>query len=253
MKSDLKIAFVGGCFTQQANIQKLSHETVLDLLAENSIYADKVVVRYGRVATCFEKIEESYNLHKFNFLVFHLRPESIFNLTKVYVKYRTDSDAFSYAVNLPACNKNIPVTRCAQRRGSPLTPIEKKGKRVRNILRNLNYTLGYLAGNWHYAMKQYLGLLDQIVSFCEINNVKLMITTSIPCPNSRLENRIAKLINSKFEKFDESHKLNHVNCFRLFDDHQNYIFNPNNVHVNQYGHDLIGRLISEKIIDIVNQ
>ena len=243
MKSDLKIAFAGGCFIQQANIQKLSHETVIDLLAKDSICANKITIKYSRVATCFEKIEESYNRHKFNFLVFHLRPESILNLTKVYVKYRTDSDAFSYGINLPVCNKNIPVTRCAQRRDSQLSLVKKKEKRSRKILRNLNYSLGYLAGNWHYAINQYLGLLDQIVSFCEINNVKLMITNSIPCPNSRLENRIAILINSKFEKYNETHKLNHVNCFRLFDNHQNYIFSPNNIHVNQYGHDLIGELI----------
>lgn len=251
MKPNYNIAFVGGCFTEQENISPLYHETVIKQLFNKNIEAEKTIIRYENISTCFEKIKNNHHHKKISLLVFHLRPESIIKQTKFCIKYIDNSNKLHYFINLPVLNGDFSKINHTKSLTPPNSNSVESESFLNYVAREFNYISGYILGNWNYSMKQYLDLVEKIIDFCAEKNIKLLVIGSVPRPKTFFENRIAKYINTEFILYNKNNDINYLDCFTQFDTNGNYIFFKK-MFVNQYGHDVIGKKIAEKILKIIS-
>src|SRR4051812_29472807 len=99
----MKIAIVGGCFTDQHNIpfNRLYHQTLKKNVEENGNDIEIRTLRYERISKSLEKIDRLHNEYHFDLLVFHLRTEPLMRMTKFYYKYFDNKGKLCHAINFP--------------------------------------------------------------------------------------------------------------------------------------------------------
>ncbi len=248
----MNITIAGGCFPVQHNIPKgrLYHDTFRRMLLERELDTNLTIVRYERFSTCLGKIEASNRTTPADLLIFHLRTEPAMRLCKLYYKYVDSSRILRHSLNLPVFNiinperYEIPTSRIVLPQAG--SKVSESG--AHHFLREANYFLGAAVGNWKFAVDSYMKLLDDVVGYCRKKSVRLLVVGPVSRPLSRLENRLSMDIHEAFNARAKKSGTPYLNILGMRDGSGNYLFLENGIHVNQAGHDWIGRLIFEKLV-----
>lgn len=247
------ITIVGGCFTDQHNIdkEKLYHQTLKrKLLNNNNIDVVINIIRYERFAKCLEKILRSYKNKPIDLLLFHLRTEPVMRLSKLYYIYLDDKGSVNRSLNLPFFNLVNPEKYdllITDRRIAPMDSSVAEETRLHHYLREMNYLAGYLIGNRKFSLKKYFELLMSIYLFCRENKMKLLIIGPVSRPHTFFENKLSDYLHLFFSQRLQKTKIPYIDCLGYYDKHDNYLFFENGIHVNKAGHDRIADMIYDRI------
>jgi len=249
------ILIVGGCLPIQYNIPRddLYHHTLANLLEKRSLKANVAIIRYETLSGCLGKIiAAAKNVHV-DILMFNLRTEPLMRISKVFYKYVDEEGKLRRSLNFPFLKKlnaekyDPLAVRILDTSNKP----RKKESKWRRFLIESNCFFGTMIGNEKYAIERYRELLISISKFCGERDMKLLLLGPATRPFSLFENKLAKDINEKFSKIAKDESIPYVDAMGTHDHFGNYLFFENGIHVSQAGHDRIGKLIFEKMVEQV--
>jgi hypothetical protein len=249
----MKIAILGGCFTEQYNIpyNRLYHQTLKKFLCEKGKSVEIITRRYERISKCLGKITDLHKDFNFDLLIFHLRTEPIMRMSKLYYKYLNNTGKLKHSINLPYLNIFYPekFDLLAQRQfNSEYHKSLKEGK-IYHLLREINYFLGTLIGNKRYALKILIASILQIQEFCIHNRIEFLLLGPVSRPFSRFENKLSEDINKEFDFITKEKSIVYLNLIKRTTKDNKSMFFENGIHVSQAGHDDIASILYEQIIN----
>lgn len=249
----MKIAIVGGCFTEQHNIpfSCLYHQTLKDYLKEDDNNIEITTIRYERISKCLDKIIELKKTSDFDLLILHLRAEPLMRISKLYYKYLDDQGILHHAINLPYFKffYTEKFDLLDHRRFTHQENIRLKSTKGYHILREANYILGSLIGNKIYALNILKRVVLDIQSFCKDKDINFLLLGPVSRPVSFFEDSLSRKINCMFEDISQKESISYLNLIKSrTKDHQPMFF-ENGIHVSQAGHNEIAEMIYMKIKD----
>ena len=244
-----EICFVGGCFPVQHNIvfEDLFHQKLRRKIEDsfkNKLNID--IIRYERFSTVLNKIKSLADSKKLDLIIFHVRPEPYLRLIKLFYKHIDNKGKLKWSLNLPTFNLLNPekYDMLDLQRIFHMN-IKQRKSAFHKFLISCNYTSGSLIGNKNYALKSYCRTVNEIIDFCNANNIKYIILGPNRRNNNHLEPSLCKdldlYISSKIDKQTyingyEKNKISKMN-------------QENGIHVTQDYHDLIANKLFKTIID----
>ncbi len=249
----MKIAIVGGCFTNQHNIpfNCLYHQNLKKMLEGYSENVEIITIRYERISKCLEKIIELQKVNDINLLIFHLRAEPIMRMSKLYYRYLNNDGKIKHALNLPYLKIFYPekFDLLSQIRVNAQENIIKKESKVYHFLRETNYLLGSLIGNKKYALNVLKSTILQIRDVCFNGNVNFLLLGPVLRPFSKFEDKLSKEINNIFELLTKEKSIKYLSLIKNVTSNNIPMFFENGIHVSQAGHDEIANMIFKVIIE----
>lgn len=214
----MKIAIVGGCFTNQHNIlfDRLYHQTLKRNLEANDWIVEIKTIRYETISKCLQKIIELQNNFPFDLLLFHLRAEPIMRMSKLYYKYIDDKGILMHALNFPLLNV-LYSEKFDLLLQSPVTFQADDNIRESNIhhlLRELNYLAGSFIGNKKYAIGMVEKTILQINKFCLDIAADFLLLGPVSRPFSKFENGLSEKINKVFGSMASKKSISYLNLLK---------------------------------------
>lgn len=248
----MKIAIVGGCFTNQHNIEfsRLYHQTLKTFLKLNVENVEITTIRYERISKCLDKIIDLQHKNDFDLLIFHLRAEPIMRMSKLYYKYLNNEGKLRHSLNLPYLKIFYPekFDLLSLRRFNHCENKNIKATKVYYLLREANYVLGTLLGNKSYALHSLRKLILDIQEFCNEKNINFLLLGPVSRPSSYFEDLLSERINKEFEELSKEESIKYLSLIRKKTNDNQPMFFENGIHVNQEGHDEIANMIYEKML-----
>ena len=248
----MKIAIIGGCFTNQHNIpfDRLYHQTIKRKLENIGTQVEIRTIRYERISTCLEKIMELQRDYPFDLLLFHLRAEPIMRMSKLYYKYLNAEGKLKHDLNIPLMNilYSEKFDLLSQRQVSIQLDDNMIESKAYHSLRELNYLAGSLIGNRSFALKALEKTILEIHVFCMKKKLNFLLLGPVSRPFSRFEDNLSEEINRRFESVTKENSINYLNLIKKVSKDKESMFFKNGIHVSQAGHDEIARMICEKLI-----
>lgn len=249
---DINISIIAGCFPVQHNIphEKLYHQILKQKLeSKNQISPKYEIVRYERLSSCFGKVVNSISTKKPEILIFHMRGEPILRIAKLYYKYANKDNKVKKTINVPYLNILMPEKFYL------LGNNPQQGDPHKNNwhywLREMNYLFGNLIGNFHFGMRKYLGLLEQVKKCCDANNIKLLVCGTASRPHTKWENFISNKIHKRSLQKAKELGIEYINCIGEYSTEGEFLFFENGIHVSEAGHRLTAEKMYEKLLDIL--
>jgi len=251
---NLKIMIVGGCFTEQHNINYAEHyHQLLKAKLKNHNYDVQLnIVRYERLTKCLEKIITQTDIQQPDILIFHIRSEPLLRIAKFYYKFLDSNKRIKYVFNFSMFNKNNSELHrhFINRPKVFATSIESQKENVFYLLLlNFNYLFGKLFGNWKYAYKLYLKLIYDIQNFCMKKQIPLIIVGPVSRPRNYTENLLSNKLSSYCEALPLNSTESFVNTLGVQGENKENLFFENGMHVNQCGHKRIANFLYKVIIE----
>jgi citrate lyase beta subunit len=250
-EKDVNFTFVGGCFPVQGDIlfEDIFHQTLKkDIEANLKVNFNVNIIRYERYSNCLDKIADYVKGNPVDYLVFHIRPEPFLRLIKLYYKYLDYDNKLCHSLNIPflkVVNPEKYDILMLSRRYS-YADVARRPK-IYNAFINLNYLLGYLTGNYDYALNKNLSLVKEVLNYCKNRGIKLIILG----PAIRSNVFIEAVFSKKLERFMSKvlKKMNVIYVFGLEKHQENNkkYFNNNGVHATKLYHDLIASRLFKEI------
>lgn len=251
---EINFVFTGGCFPVQGNIpfEDLFHQQLKRKCEEKKNVKFNInIIRYERYLNCFTKIKSVYENQPFDILVFSLRPEPFLRLVKLYYTFtERSSGRRKWSINLPFLNLVNPEKYDLLILNSRYNlTVERKISRFRKMLININYRLGGLFGNKKYSMKKYTELVNEIVSFCDKNKIKLIILGPPINTLSSVEINLIKELDAFVQEKSAITQDQYISGSDFMKDNQTS-FISETVFVNEKYHEIIANKISERIMPV---
>ena len=226
---NLKVMIVGGCFTEQHNINYAEHyhQLLKSKLLNNNCNLEINIVRYERLIKCLEKIIKQNNIQKPDILIFHVRSEPLLRIAKFYYKYLNSNKSIKHAFNFSIFNKNNSESHRHFINRPHLFPTSVdsiKENELYLFMLNFNYLIGALFGNWKYAYKLYLKLIHDIQNFCTDRQTPLIIVGPASRPSNYYENLLTIKLNNYCEAAELSSNECYVKTLKLYDANNETLF-----------------------------
>lgn len=234
----MNISIAGGCFLFQSNIH---NEDRYHAILKNNLQAQLQqevnidLVRYERLSSCFNKVIISSLETNPEILIFHLRAEPFLNLCKVYYKFESEDEKIEKRINLFAAG----ISSSDEIELKVVHRIANKPRRVNNSLlnlSNLNYAAGSLLGNAYFSMKRYFALVSKINDYCFQKNIRLIVTSSLPRPNNKIEDILAKNFHYSMKRKVQTLNIPFIDYMKIFNENINDYYCDDLIHINEDGH-----------------
>ena len=249
----IRTIIVGGCFTKQHNIEssKLYHQLLgNELLKNENLELDLSIIRYERLTKCLEKVIRSIEEQKPDLILFHIRPEPLHRICKLYYVYKDSTGKLIRSLNFGFLNKiNTENQKFKISQNVPATYTYPKESRFHRFLIDCNYLFGMGAGNVGYGLKLYLNLVTELHQLCIEKGIKLVLIGPVSRPHTLLENRLAERLDSYFETSINSIKIPYVKCIGVRSVENKWLFGDEGIYVNQVGHKRVAKLIYNSLIE----
>jgi citrate lyase beta subunit len=254
-EKNIELAFLGGCFPVQYNI--LFEDNFLQLMRTkiNKEYNANLIIniiRYERLTSFMEKLQNYRENNPLDILVFHIRAEPYLRILKFYYRYLNNDGENKWSVNFPFL-KFISSEKydyyLLGRRYSNI--VQNKVSVLHKFMINLNYLSGSLIGNHIYAMKQYLKLTDDLVKYCIENKIKLILLGPTLRSSTILERLFSLRMVKMTERYFKNKKVNFVSGIDTTSEDQKEYFNLNGIHANEKYHEIISQRILSEISQII--
>jgi len=251
---NLNIMILGGCFTEQHNINYAEHYHQLlraKLISQNyDVHLN--IVRYERLTKCLQKIILQTDIQQPDILIFHVRSEPLLRIAKFYYKFLDSTKKIKYAFNFSIFNKNnSELHRHFINRPNVFTTSfnDQRENAFYLFLLNFNYLFGALFGNWKYAYKLYLKLINDIQTFCIERQIPLIIVGPVSRPRNSIENLLSIKLNNYCEAIEFNSDVSYIKTLGIYNNKNENLFFENGMHVNQAGHKRISNLLFKVIVD----
>ncbi len=252
---EFNFTFVGGCFPVQGSIifEELFHQ-LMKTYFENQyrVNFNVNIIRYERFKTCLTKITKYVDNNPTDVLVFCIRPEPILRLTKLSYKFNDNLGQVRRTFNLPYSKQLNPEEYDLLYTQSNLVPTNKPQITRSKIWTNMNYFLGLIIGNNRIALKKYLALINQLILYCNANNIPLLIMGPAIRTNTLLEKIISKKLETYMKKNINVSEDKFIIGSDLIKDGKK-LFQDNGIHANKYYHKLIADRIVNKLSDKIEK
>ena len=247
----INLTFVGGCFPVQHNIlvEDTFHRLLKTKLEENyNLNLNFNIIRYERFSNCLDKIITQNKIQPIDYLVFHIRAEPFLRLIKLFYKYQDYEYNKHWSLNIPFRKRSDPekydMMLLARRY---IYSEEKNRSKFYKLFIDMNYFLGWAAGNNGYALKKYSQLVNSVIEYCKENKIKLYILGPAIRSNTFME----KIISGNLENYF-SEQLTGMKEFYISGLYKNEkddvkYFNENGTHATEKYHELIAERLYGKI------
>lgn len=246
----LHLVFVGGCFPVQHNI--LYEDIFLSKVKKNMISSLNIetfidIIRYEQFNRVMDKIKKLHSTKETEVIIFHIRPEPFLRIVKFYYRFVDNNGKIKHSLNIPFLKIINPekYDYLILGRRYENTNTLKKSK-FHNLLININYFLGEIAGNKSYAIKKYIELVKDLDEFCSINNIKLILLGPNSRSNTKKEPFICKALDSSMKQSTKD--IRYINGMDTLYNGKPVLHN-NGIHVNERYH----KMIAERIEDELNK
>ncbi len=164
----INLTIVGGCFTEQHNIafDKLYHQLVRNAIEnEFGIEMKLDIIRYERFSKCLEKISDHFENNQIDILIFHIRSEQFLRLSKLYYRFADGKGRINHSLNLPFLKILNPEKHKLPGSGMIIRDNQLQDRnsfwkktKLREILAEMNYISGILAGNVNLCTEVLFGI-----------------------------------------------------------------------------------------------
>jgi hypothetical protein len=251
----VNFTFVGGCFPVQHNIQSedLFHQIIKrDIEKRFDCCLNVNIIRFERLATCFDKIKEHKSKNPVDILVFHIRAEPLLRMSKLYYKFLNNEGKLRHSFNLPVVHVLNPEKYdylVIGRRYS--TNMEEVETKLHKLLLELNYYMGFLISNYKFALLSYKKLVKQVISYCKQENVHLILVGPASRPHTRMENLLSEKLHNSVLKSVDIHAVKYINGLGISDEKGESLFFENGKHANEKYHQRIARFITDELVEIL--
>ena len=249
---DKKLCYliVGGCFTQQHNIApfRLYHQLLkTKMKLDDSIELELNIVRYERLTKCLEKVTSAIEIQKPDLILFHIRPEPLLRISKLFYRYKNDKGKLKISLNLAFLNKIL-----AENFQFKIGPIDRTYEYptesiAHHLLVDINHLFGIIIGNLKYGLKMYLELVLEIKKYCKSNDIPFITIGPVSRPHTFLENKLANKLNGYIESAIKPYNLTYVKCIGVLSDEKKKLFGEEGIFVNEEGHDRVSNLIYDAL------
>ena len=246
-RAEYNFTFMGGCFPVQGGIlfEELFHQ---QLKGEANLHYDLNfninIIRYERFKGCLDKLKAHAEHHPIDLMIFCVRPEPVLRLTKLYYKYIDAGGRKRRMLHLPIFGIRLPVKNRAEH--PPNNFHGTSGAASNKFWINLNYLLGFLIGNNHVALKNYLFLVADLKQYCSTHDIPMMIMGPAIRTNTLMEKFLSYKLESYLEKRMDIPEDKFIRGSDLVSDGQG-LFNENGIHANEHYHRLIAVRIFKTI------
>ena len=115
------------------------------------------------------------------------------------------------------------------------------------ILVAANYFLGFIAGNVHFALKRYEKLAEQVIEYCRVNDIKLILAGPVSRPHTKPENYLAQTINRHMQNKYAGPDNIYIDLLGTRNENDESLFFNDGAHVNETGHRRIAKLILQRM------
>ncbi len=249
-EKNIQITYVGGCFPVQGDIlfEDIFHQKLKKYIENSSDVNFNVnIIRYERFSNCLQKIADSLEI-KNDFLIFHIRPEPFLRIVKFYYKFLNYENKKRISFNFPFLGIINPEKfdlLILSRRYS--YGIYSKKSEFYNFFININYFFGCLIGNHKYALRKYLELVKNVVTYCEKEKIKIIILGSARRSQTSFETFLSGILEKYMSKKLSNQKINYVYGFDEHTKNGKKYFNNNGIHATELYHELIAERLYEVI------
>jgi hypothetical protein len=244
------MTIVGGCVTAQDNIapEELYHFLIKqEIESRFNCILNINIIRYDRFSDCFNKITSNLAKQPTDILLFHFRSEHFQRFIKFYYKYHNNYSKIIRSVNLLIFNVTK-VEECDLL--TRINPIPRTNKKSPGIIHRAlsvaNYLLGSMLGNIHFALKRYEKLVRQVIAFCQLNRIELILAGPGSRPHTTYDNYLAQIINHHMKNKFDNPSNTYIDLMGTHEDGK-LLFFDDGTHVNERGHRRIAKLILQKI------
>lgn len=207
------------------------------------------IIRYERFNNCFEKIKFYRKNNPIDYLIFSIRSEQYLRLSKLYYKYQDRQKKVKRSLIIPFLNMIAPEKYDLLMMDLPV-PNSKAAHQsyFHNFLVRLNYISGMIIGNNRFAINIYSQLIENIIKFCNNENIKLLILGPASRPHLQHEDNLISEMNYYFKNLVLKRNVPYVELIGKYDENGNDIFFPNKIHVNEIGHERASKLIMNEMV-----
>lgn len=240
-------AIAGGCFTQQGNIapEQLYYQHILKELTQ---FKQPSIVRYERHELLLEKLEKHFQSNPFSILLLHLRAEPLMKRTKLIFHYSVKDAKKRTFIHHPWNHK------AAQKRFllpdsimSDAITHDHQPPKFTTLLQELNNGLGKWLGHQHATLLQLEQSVTAIAKFCKINQIQFIVTGAVARPISKSESAFARKMDAHFQAWAKKHNVEFISLLHILMPASKALFFPAGIHVSTDGHEVIGKIIKERI------
>jgi citrate lyase beta subunit len=244
-----EICFIGGCFPVQHNVlyEELFHQKLKRKIeTEYNSKLNVNIIRYERISSVLDKIKILSDSKKLDLIVFHVRPEPFLRLIKLFYKYINHNGKLKWSLNLPYFKLLNPEKYdMLVLAGMFHISIKPKKSLFHQFLVSSNYIFGRIIGNRFYALERYYQTTNQVIDFCNENNIRYIILGPNRRTNNYLEPDLCKQLDLYISKRLE--KQNYVCGYE--NDLDEKMNQGNGIHVTLEYHDLIANKLYKEIAD----
>ena len=241
----IKIAFLAGCMNYQKGLSENQryHSVTNDLLLRMGIQTDMSLHSYRSYdsMTCKSvKVLEENNPDIFCLFIRHF---PLFPLHKPFIKFEKSNGKTGWAIHPQLVTRKHKWNYKLTEFQSTNDYIFKRKRKVE--WRDLNILLGLCFGLDRWAYHYIKSEIEAVRKLCKEQNIKLVVVSPVRNPESVLGDFICRRMALRLERFCKKEGLNYANIanFGLA------YFEEDKVHLNAEGHELMGKLIYENIID----
>jgi citrate lyase beta subunit len=204
-RPDINFTFVGGCFPVQGNIlfEDLFHQRLKRKMERwKAINFPIHIIRYERLTNCLAKIVAHQQRQPIDFLVFSVRPEPFLRLVKwIYRYFDPEGQKKKWSFSFPGRAYHQPekADLLEMNNGFPSKGM-LPGNRFRRWIRDVNYLMGSVLGNHQFAYRQYGKLLQEVIRFCQHQDIELIVLGPPVKSRSWVENNLTMQLERQIIK-----------------------------------------------------
>jgi lysophospholipase L1-like esterase len=232
------------------------------LVKKHDTQLDVRVMQYERYNTSFERFVKYYEEHNPELVFFQLRYYHFLRLVCLLSYYIDDNynvrkdfnlpffrpfsneiyDPFLiYTIRPPAAEnvKTEEKKNFAYQKLNNIYSFLREKKIIRSLKNSLNTCLGFIIGNYLFAIKEYTKMLKEIIKFSEQKKLPLIFLSPMPKPSPYPHYLVSKMLNTSMKKFIGSKGYDYVDLFSKYSDNGEYLFLDDDLHLNDSAHKFI--------------
>ncbi len=251
----LNFTFTGGCFPVQGSVafEELFHQVLKRKMEANGNLEFNVnIIRYERFQNCLSKIATYLNSNPIDILVFSVRPEPFIRRVKLFYRFAAQpGNNPKWTININRLNKSNVDNVDMLGFDSGMQPARSyKRSWFHKLFIDLNYTFGFLVGNYHFALRDYNNLVRDISGFCTENNIQFYVMG----PPIRYNTHGEKLLSAGLERFIKNSGIVSAEKFIVGSEikmNGENVFSEDGIYATERYHEQISNRIFQKIRKLI--
>ena len=233
-RNGLKVAFIGGCISFPIGLEndKVYHALLKNALSEIDIKMDK----YYTYSELLDTSKEFIQRDSIEVLFLFARHFPYMVLNKPFIRFYGMNTKVKYSLHPWLMNYKMKVwpkyldTYISEYRH------QKIPKRKYFGLRDINSILGKILGLHNWAFRYIEKCIVELNEVCIANGIKLVVIGPTKNPETFMGDRICTYLNNRLVSAMSIKNIDFIDINSYTDKNEHSIFQPDNIHFNEFGH-----------------